>query len=210
MEIIGLILLGIIAIILYKIYRQREEEKQTIANQKFDLEYEQEKKEEFKDYPHLIENIDYSWLQLFGRDYIENNFPHLKVAWFLYLQESNNPNLDLKVDQVFTKLWNLSEELLEHLEKYHESSKYEYEIAILTYWQIVAEQTDSFIGKDIEASKKIFQSSPFTDIEKIASWFPKKSNHTVKEISFIDEKGVFPRDSKGSVFVKAKLKKLGI
>jgi len=204
------ILLAIIAYILWRIYRQKEEEKEQIANEKFDTEWEQEKKEEFKYYPHLIGNIDYTWLELFGKLYIEKGIPHLKAAWLIYLKESNNTEMEIDVDFLFNSLWDLSEELLEHLEKYHESSKFEYEIAILTYWQIVAEKTDSLIGKDLETIKKIFQSSPFTDIQKITSWFPKKANHPAKEISFTDEKGSFPRESKGSALIQEKLKALGL
>ncbi|MCD4694179.1 hypothetical protein K8R62_02360 [bacterium] len=205
------ILLAIIAFILWQIYRQKEEQKEQIANEKFEAEWEQKKKEELKDYPHLIGNIDYTWLELFGKLHVEKGFPHLKATWLIYLKESNNTKLNIvEVDLLFDLLWDLSEELLEHLEKYHESFKYEYEIAILTYWQIVAEKADTLIGKDLETIKKIFQSPPFTDIQKIASWFPKKVNHPAKEISFTDKKGLFPRESKGSALIQKKLKALGL
>jgi len=46
-------------------------------------------------------------------------------------------------------------------------------IAINNYWRIVAEKAKSFDGKDTETIKKIFQSSPFTDIQKIAYGFQK-------------------------------------
>ncbi|MCX6746103.1 MAG: hypothetical protein NTX00_03750, partial [Candidatus Parcubacteria bacterium] len=75
---------------------------------------------------------------------------------------------------------------------------------------IISEKADSLIGKDLETIKKIFQSPPFTDIQKITSWFPKKVNHPAKEISFTDEKGSFPRESKGSALIQEKLKALGL
>jgi hypothetical protein len=40
--------------------------------------------------------------------------------------------------------------------------------------------------------------------------FPKKANHPDKEISFFDEKGLFPRKSRGSIYIKEKLKTLGL
>ncbi len=184
------ILLVIIAYILWRIYRQKEEEKEQIANEKFDTEWKAkkkaEKKEKFKDYPHLIGNIEDSYLEI----YSHRKELNLKQAWMSYANEANNtkPGID-EADFLFHSLWDITEELLEHLEKYHESTKYEYEIAINDYWRIVTEKADSFIGKDIETIKKMFQSAPFTDIIKIISWFPKKSNHPDKELSFTDEKG---------------------
>ncbi len=192
------ILLAIIVYFLYRIYRQKEDEKQVIADEKFDAEWGVKKKEEFKDFPNLIGKVDYTWLELFGKLYVEKDFPHLNVAFMIYLKEANNTKLDMEIDQLFDSLWDLTEELLEHLEKYHESKKYEYEIAITTFWQLAAQEADSFVGKNIEDVKKAFQSAPFIDIEKIPSWFPKKDNHPGKELSFRDEKGNFPRESKGS------------
>ena len=207
------ILLAIIAYILWRIYQQKEEEKEQIANEKFDAEWEVKKKEEFKDYPHLIGKVDYTWLELFGRLYVETDknhpgrwqnggSPHLNAAFMMYLKEANNTKLDIiEVDHLFDSLWDLTEEFIEHLEKYHESTKYEYEIAIISFWQLVAQEAESFMGKDFEVIKKMFQSTPFTDIEKIASWFPKKDNHPDKEILFRDENGNFPRESKGSKLI---------
>jgi len=131
METIVIILLAVIAYILWRIYRQREDEKIEVYNEKLDIKHEQEKKEEFKDYPHLIGNVDYTWLELFGKLFIEKGFSHLKATFLIYLKEANNTkHSDMAVDHLFDLLWDLSEELLEHLEKYHESTKYEYEIAI--------------------------------------------------------------------------------
>ena len=84
-------------------------------------------------------------------------------------------------------------------------SSYEYEIAIITYWQLIAQEADSFVGKDLEAIKKAFQSAPFTDIEKIPSWFPKKDNHPSKEFSFRDEKGNFLIESEGSKIIHERI-----
>ena len=196
------ILLAIIAYILWRIFRQKEDERAVIADEKAEVEWEAKKKEEFKDYPHLIGKVDYTWLAVFGKLYIEKDVQHLNAAFMMYLKEANNTKLDIiEVDHLFDSLWDLTEELLEHLEKHHESTKYEYEIAIATFWQNVAEEAESFMGKDIETITKMFQSAPFTDIEKIPSWFPKKDNHPGKELSFRDEKGNFPRESKGSKLI---------
>lgn len=128
-----------------------------------------------------------------------------------YAHEANNPKSDsVEVDLLFHSLWDITEELLEHLEKYHESTKYEYEIAINNYWRIVIEKSDSFAGEDTVTIKKLFQSAPFTDIQNITSWFPKKSNHPDNEISFTDEKGMFLRESKGSILIHERLKALGL
>ena len=211
------ILLAIIAYYIYRIYRQKEDEKQAIVDEKFDAEWEAKKKEEFSDYPHLIGKVDYTWLELFGRLYVETDknhpgrwqnggSPHLNAAFMMYLKESNNTERDIiEVDHLFDSLWDLTEELFEHLEKYHESTKYEYEIAIISFWQLVAQEAESFKGKDFEAIKKMFQSAPFTDIEKIASWFPKKDNHPVKELSFRDKEGNFLRESEGSKIIHERI-----
>lgn len=211
------ILLAIIAYYICRIYRQKEDEREAIADEKYDAEYEARKKEEFKDFPHLIGNVDYTWLELFGRLYVETDknhpgrwqnggSPHLNAAFMMYLKEANNTKLDImEVDHLFESLWDLTEELLEHLEKYHESTKWEYEIAIIAFWQQAAQEAESFMGKDFEAIKKMFQSAPFTDIEKITSWFPKKDNHPHEEILFRDENGNFPRESKGSEMVHKRI-----
>lgn len=209
------ILLAIIAFILWRIYRQKEEEREQIASEKFEAEWEAKKKEEFKDFPNLIGKVDYTWLEIFGRQYVEieknhpgrwqhGGSPHLNAAFMMYLKESNNTDRDIiEVDHLFDLLWDLTEELFEHLEKYHEGTKWEYEIAIITFWQLA--ETESFKEKDFEAIIKIFQSTPFTDIEKITSWFPKKANHPEKELSFRDEKGNFPRESKGSKMIHERI-----
>ena len=36
-------------------------------NEKIDAQHEQERKERFKDYPHLFEKIDDSWIQVFAQ-----------------------------------------------------------------------------------------------------------------------------------------------
>ena len=214
MEIIIIILLVIIAYILWRIYLQKEEEKELInraelmvEDEKSEVEWEKEQKEKFKKYPHLLGNIDYTLLELYGELYVEKGWPHLQMAFAKYVDVANNtsPGID-DANFLFHSLWDLTEELLEHLEKYHESSMYEYEIAISVYWQKVAEKAESFIGKDLEFIKKEFQSSLFTDMQEIISWFPKKTNHLKKEIIFTDENGVFPRESKGSVYINKRIK----
>lgn len=102
----------------------------------------------------------------------------------IYLKEANNTKLDMEADPLFDSLWDITEELLEHLEKYHESTKYEYEIAITTFWQLAAQEAESFVGKSIEDIKKAFQSAPFTNIEKIPSWFPQKRQSSMQGTFF--------------------------
>lgn len=199
------ILLAIIAYFLYRIYRQKEDEREAIADEKFEAEWEAKKEDEFKDFPHLIGKVDYTWLKLFGKLYVEKGISHINATYLIYLKEANNTKLDMEVDMLFDSVWNLTEELLEHLEKYHEGTKYEYEIAIITYWQLIAQEADSFVGKNIEEIRKAFHSAPFTDIEKIPSWFPKKDNYPNKEFSFRDKNGDFLRKSEGSKIIHERI-----
>ena len=48
------IILAIIAYYIYRIYRQKEDEKEAIANEKFDTEWEQKRKELFDIYSELV------------------------------------------------------------------------------------------------------------------------------------------------------------
>ncbi len=63
--------------------------------------------------------------------------------------------------------------------------------------------TSEVAGEKVEAA-------PFTDIEKIAALFPKKSNHPAHEITFFDKDGSFPRKSKGSALIDEKMSALGL
>ncbi len=209
-----IILLAIIVYFLWKIYNQREEEKNEAKVKADNEEKEVERKKieeedeanrereekEFKEkyqvkYPHLIGKIEDTWLETFGGMYVEKGLPHLKAAEMMYIQASNNTRQSVGVDFMFDALWDLSKELLEHLEKYHEGTVHEFDIAIVTYWQIAVTKADSFIGEKNPATlRKLFQSSPFTDIQNIPSWFPRKQTHPKDEISFVDEKNnSFPR-----------------
>jgi hypothetical protein len=207
--------LAIIAYFLYRIYRQKEDEKQTIADDKSDAEYEARKKERFRDYPHLYNKLEGNWLEVFA-NHAENNLPLLNLAFMLYLQESTK--IDLSEGSFkWDTLWDLTEELLEDLEKHHEGSPTEHLIAVCTYWQIAAESMGELIkaspdktttpkGRDeapVEGKK--LEVAPYTDIEKIPSLFPKKDNHPTKELSFRDERGGFPRESKGSSVVHERI-----
>ena len=222
MEIIIVILLAVITYILWRIYRQKEEEKEQVANEKFDAEYEVRKKEKFKDYPHLVGKFDWldSWLDVFTHDAKNPGFL-LKEMFILMLAES--PKIDYSAGSLkYHNLWDCSKELLEHLEKYHEGSIAEHEIALCTYWQIAAQEVGELIKQSpkkylsdsgtewapIEGSK--MEAVPFTNIEKIVSLFPKKSNHQKKEITFLDKDGSFPRESKGSAHIDKKLTALGL
>lgn len=214
------ILLAIIAFILWKIYRQREQEKEEVASEKFDAEWEAKKKEEFKDYPHLYGKLEGNWLEVFAL-HAKNPEHLLKMMFYLMLGESTKIDYSegsLKYDA----LWDCSKELMEHLEKYHEGTITEHEIALCTYWQMAAEKASELIeqspekhlsdsGKEwapIEGSK--IEAEPFTNIEKITSLFPKKANHPEKEITFFNPDGSFPRESKGSELIDKKMSDLGL
>jgi len=203
-----IILLAIIAYMLWLIYRQRENERVEIATEKFEVEWEQKQKERFKDYPHLYGKLDRSWLEVFASQ-AERNLPLLKLAFLLYLGASTK--IDFSEGSFkWDTLWDLSEELLEHLEKYHEGSIIEHEIAICVYWQIAAEAVGKIVKENPEIEGGKLEVEPYTNIAKIVSLFPKKANHQAKEISFIGKNGMFPRKSKGSTRIHKKLKALGL
>ncbi|HVX90560.1 MAG TPA: hypothetical protein VHC20_02895 [Candidatus Paceibacterota bacterium] len=214
------ILLGIIAYILWRIYRQREEEKEAIADAKFEADWEAKKKEEFKDYPHLYGKLEGNWLEVFSHHQKEG-IPLLKVMFFLMLGESTK--IDYSDGSMkYDALWNITKELLEHLEKYHEGTVAEHEIALATYWQIAATRMGELIKErpntgslssgahtaEIEGSE--VEKAPFTDIEKIAALFPKNHSHPPSEITFFNPDGSFPRESTGSTIVAEKMRALGL
>lgn len=92
MNIFAIILLAVIAYMLWRIYRQREDEKIEIYNEKLDVKHEQERKEKFKDYPHLYGKLEGNWLDVFAH-HAENDIPLLKLAFLLYLGESTKIDL---------------------------------------------------------------------------------------------------------------------
>lgn len=222
METLIVIILAIIAYYIYRIYRQKEDEKDAIYNEKLDAEYEKNRKEKFKDYPHIFEKIDDSWIEVFahqgnidGKDYL------LKSMFYLMLGESTK--IDYSEGSVkYDSLFDVTKELLEHLEKYHEGSVLEHEIALATYWQLAATRIGELIEErpnteslssgahtaEIEGAE--LEKAPFTDIEKIVSWFPKKANHPDHEITFFNKDGSFPRESKGSALIDEKMSTLGV
>ena len=216
------ILLAIIAFYLYRIYRQKEDEKDVIYNEKLDAKHEQARKEKFKDYPHLFGNIDDSWIQVFsqqsdidGKDYL------LKSMFYLMVHESCKIDYS-KGSTKYDSLWSATKELLEHLEKFHEGSVVEHEIALATYWQFAAMKMGELIEErpntgslssgahTAEIEGEELEKPPFTDIEQIASLFPKKANHSSREITFYNKDGSFPRESKGSSLIDEKIEVLGI
>jgi len=216
------ILLAIIAFILWKIYRQKQNVIDQAASEKADAEYEQNRKEKFKDYPHLFGKIDDSWIEVFsrqsnidGKDYL------LKSMFFLMVGESTKIDYS-EGSTKYDSLWDATKELLEHLEKFHEGSVVEHEIALATYWQLAATKMGELIeakpdtgslksaAHTAEIEGKEVEAEPFTDIEKIASLFPKKANHPEKEITFFNKDGSFPRESKGSELLDKKMSELGI
>jgi len=214
------ILLAIIAYILWRIFRQKEDEKETIVSEKFDAEWEAKKKEEFKDYPHLYGKLEGNWLEVFAL-HAKNPGHLLKMMFYLMLGESTKIDYS-EGSMKHDTLWDCSKELLEHLEKYHEGSITEHEIALCTYWQIAAEATEELIKESPEKhlsdaghewapiEGKKLEVEPYTNIEKIASLFPKKSNHPTKEITFFDNDGSFPRKSEGSTLIDEKMKAIGL
>ena len=122
----------------------------------------------------------------------------------------------------YDSLWDITKELLEHLEKFHEGSITEHEIALATYWQLAATEMGKLVEENPNtgslpsgahtspvAGEKL-EIAPFTDIEKIASWFPKKANHPAHEITFFNKDGSFPRESEGSKIIDEKISALGI
>ena len=219
---IVIILLAIIAYILWRIYRQKEDEKDAIANEKADAEYEERRKEKFKDYPHLFNKIDDSWIEVFSRQgNIDGKNYLLKAMFFLMVHESTR--LDYSEGSMkYDSLWDATKELLEHLEKYHEGSVLEHEIALATYWQLAATRMGELIearpntgslssgAHTAEMEGEELEKAPFTDIEKIAELFPKKASHHDKEITFFNKDGSFPRESKGSAHIDEKIAALGI
>lgn len=220
MEILVVILLAVIAFILWRIYRQKESDREDITNQKWEAEQEQEQREKFKDYPHLYGKLEGNWLQVFANA-AERGIPLLKIQFMLMVQES------VKIDysegsMKWDTLWDASKELLEHLEKYHEGSTVEHEIALTTYWQIAAEAIGELIEKNPNTRSlsssahtspilgEKLETTPFTDIEKITAYFPKKGNHPVEEITFFAMDGSFPRKSEGSKIIDEKIRVLGL
>jgi hypothetical protein len=209
------ILLAIIAYFLYRIYKQKEEEKDAIYNEKIDAEHEQARKERFKDYPHLYGKLEGNWLDVFAH-HSENGLPMLNLAFMLYLQESTKIDFS-EGSQGWDNLWDLTEELLEDLEKYHEGTTAEHLIAVCTYWQMASEAMGGLIEKEpnteslssgaytAEISGDKLRKKSFIDIQNISLLFPKKNNHPDKEIVFVDGDGNFPRESKGSEMIHKRI-----
>lgn len=214
------ILLAIIAYFLWKLYRQKEDDRQMIADEKSDAEYEQRRKERFKDFPHLFNKIDDTWIQVFAT-HGETPGHLLKMMFYLMLGESTK--IDFSDGSMkWDTLWDCSKELLEHLEKYHEGTNIEHEIALCTYWQLAATRMGELIQErpntqslssgahTAEIEGEELEKAPFTDIEKITSLFPKKANHPAHEITFFNKDGSFPRESKGSTLIDEKMKSFGL
>ena len=215
------ILLAIIAYYIYRIYRQKEDEKEAIANEKFDAEYDSKKKEEYKDYPHLYGKLEGNWLEVFAL-HAKKPGHLMKLMFYLMLGESTKIDYS-EGSQKYDTLWDCSKELLEHLEKYHEGTITEHEIALCTYWQIAATEVGELLKKKpntgslsssdahtAELEGKEIETEPFTNIDKIAFLFPKKANHPAKEITFFNADGSFPRESKGSELIDKKISALGL
>ncbi len=215
------ILLAIIAYFIYRIYRQKQDVIDREASEKFDAEWEAKKKEEFKDYPHLYGKLEGNWLEVFAL-HAKNPGHLLKLMFYLMLGESTKIDYS-EGSMKYDSLWDVTKELLEHLEKYHEGTITEHEIALCTYWQIVATEVGELLKKKpntkslsspdahtAELEGKEIETEPFTNIEKIVSLFPKKANHPDKEITFFEKDGHFPRKSAGSALIDEKIKALGL
>ncbi len=208
METLGIILLAVIAYFLWKIYNQREQEKRDAKSAAYTEKRDAEKQMLKQKYPHLVGKLEGNWLDVFGNQ-AERGTPMLKMAWMLMLSESTKIDFS-EGSMKWDTLWDCSCELLEHLEKYHEGSTTEHEIAVVTYWQMSAEAIEELVKENPEIEGSKLEVEPYINIETIASLFPKKSNHPAKEITFFDEKGSFPRKSKGSAKIKEKMEALGL
>jgi hypothetical protein len=204
--ILVVILLAIIAYFLWKIYNQREQEKTETKAQKFLGEHDREKQEVHEKYPHLVGKVEHGYLMAFA-NVAKKGVPVWKGSWMSYVQVSTKIDFSPGARD-WDNLWFLGEELLEHLDKYHEGSPAEHELAICIYWQVAAEAGGKLAKENPQIDEKKFDVPPYTNIEKIASWFSTHEKHPTKEISFRDEKGYFPRKSEGSVHVRDKLKGL--
>ena len=215
------IILAIIAYYIYRIYRQKEDEREAIADEKYELEREAMKKEEFKDYPHLYGKLEGNWLEVFAT-HAKHPGHLLKIMFYLMLGESTKIDYS-EGSMKYDGLWDCSKELLEHLEKYHDGTIAEHEIAVCTYWQIAATEVGELLKKKpntkslsspdahtAELEGKEIEAEPFTNIDKIASLFPKKANHPAKEITFFKADGSFPRESEGSALIDKKMSDLGL
>lgn len=212
-----IILLAVITYFLYKIYSQKEEELGVARNKAYQEQSEKEFNEKYqKKYSHLIGNIEKGWLDTFASHH-QQGIKLLILANRLYFDalfhryktkdHSNTGPEVYWVDSGFDNLWDLTEELLEHLEKYHEATPGEFEIALAHYWQIAATEAESFNGEtDREVIARKFQITPFSNLRDIVTWFPKKQGHPKEEFSFVDKKsGLFPRESKGSDLIHKRL-----
>jgi hypothetical protein len=194
----------------------KQEEAEEARNKTYQEESEKGFREKYQGkYPHLVGKIENSWLEVFGGEpYLKMSVSHpqLRAAQMMYIKADNNTKQDNEVDFILCDLWDLTNILLEHLEKYHESNEYEYEIAIVMYWQLVVTEAESFTGEnDVEVIRRKFQSPPYTDLQEIVSWFPKKKNHPKSEIKFnfiyVNKKpGPLPRKTKFPDFIDKKLK----
>jgi len=203
MDLILVILLATIAYFLWRIYSQRNEERIKTLTQE---DAENRDSELAKKFPHLVGNIESNWIQVFESN-SESGISILKLSWLSY--EGESTKIDFSDGSfAWDNLWNLSEELLEHLEQFHEGSNLEHEIAISYYWQLAAEAMGDLVAENpvIEGSK--MEVEPFTNISKILSFFPKKDNHPDIELSFFNENGSFPRESEGSSYIQKKLEDL--
>src|SRR3989338_3651505 len=190
------ILLAIIAFILWKIYRQKQDEIERVTSEKFDAEWEAKKKEEYKDYPHLFGKLEGNWLEVFAL-HAKNPGHLLKLMFYLMLGESTKIDYS-EGSMKYDGLWDVTKELLGHLEKFHEGSIAEHEIALCTYWQVAATEVGEILKKKTntgslssdahtaEIEGKEIEAEPFINIDKIASLFPKKANHPAKEITFFN------------------------
>ncbi len=180
-----------------KAYREDQKEEEKEFREKYQ-----------KKYPHLVGNMEDSTLitlSSLGVN-LKKGSSFLQGACNMYLRACVQQ--DHNADFMFGDLWDLTEELLEHLEKYHEVSNQEHEMAIFNYWGMLESEADLLRGlTDPKVIREKFQSPSFTNLQEIVSWFPKKKLHPKSEISFVDEKtGLFPRKSKGSDFIEKKLK----
>jgi len=146
-------------------------------------------------YPHLIGKLEGHQLEMLA-GYAENDMALLKLSFMLYLEQSTK--IDLSEGSFkWDSLWDITEELLEHLGMFHEGSIAEHEVAVTAYWDLATTAVAELIEENPQIEGAKLEVKPFTEIEKILSLFPKKDNHPDEELSFFDEDGGFPRKSDG-------------
>lgn len=215
METAIVILLAVIAYILWKSLKLKEQEREEHLAAEWDREQKNKAEATRQKYPYITGKANPNWIELFGERINDSSRERLlKMAWLLYMGELKNvPHEgELIVSEIdYDNLWCLTEELYEHLEKYHQGNKIEKMIALAAYWQEAATKVGEIFEINPKFTNTEFDKPPFTDLEKIVHWFPKNTDHPVEEFSCRESKtGKFPRGSSGSEYTHEEMKRQGV